>query len=50
LEEIAIQSGLGVVLDSQNQVMEYLNKEIYNNSTKPDLEKLEQFVVNRQVE
>ena len=50
LEEIATQSGLGVVLDSQNQVMEYLNKAIQDYSNQPNLEKLSQFGLKRQVE
>jgi hypothetical protein len=50
LEEIAIKSGLGVVLNSQNQVMEYLNKAIQDYSSEPDQEKLSQFGVKRQVE
>ncbi len=50
LEEIAIKSGLGVMLDSQNQVMEYLNKVIQDYYSEPDQEKLNQFGVKRQVE
>ena len=50
LEEIAINSGLGVVLDSQNQVIEYLNKAIQDYSSEPDQGKLNQFGVKWQVE
>jgi glycosyltransferase involved in cell wall biosynthesis len=50
LEEIAIKSGVGVVLDSQQQVVEYLINEIHYNSLKPDREKLNQFGIMRQVD
>jgi glycosyltransferase involved in cell wall biosynthesis len=50
LEEIATQSGLGVVLDTHQQVLKYLNNVIYDNSRKPNLEKLKQFGVKRQIE
>ncbi len=49
LEEIAIQSGLGVVLDSHQQVLEYMNKVIQGYSKQPDLEKLNKFWVKSQV-
>ena len=50
LEEIATKSGLGKVIDSQNEVVQYLNKIIGNNQIEPDLDKLNQFGVKRQVE
>jgi glycosyltransferase involved in cell wall biosynthesis len=50
LEEIALQSGLGKVIDSPNEVAQYLNKIILNYQIEPDLEKLSQFDNMRQVE
>ncbi|MFM7683106.1 MAG: hypothetical protein ACKO7P_10220, partial [Bacteroidota bacterium] len=50
LEEISIKSGLGKVMDSAEEVAEYLNKIILDNQTEPDLEKLIQFGNMRQVE
>ena len=50
LEEIAVQSGLGIVLNSHQQVLEYLINEIHYNSLKPDREKLNQFGIMRQVD
>jgi hypothetical protein len=50
LEEITIQSGLGVLLDSHQKVAVFLNKTTQKYSTQPNLEKLSKFGENRQVE
>jgi glycosyltransferase involved in cell wall biosynthesis len=50
LEEIAINSGLGKVMDSPDEVVEYLNKAMINEITQNDLDKLRQFMVRKQVE
>jgi glycosyltransferase involved in cell wall biosynthesis len=50
LEEITIQSGLGVLLDSPQQVAVFLNKTTQKYSTQLNLEKLSKFGENRQVE
>ena len=50
LEEIAIQSGLGKVMDSADDVVQYLNNIIGNNPIQPDLERLSKFGVNKQVD
>jgi hypothetical protein len=49
LEEIAINSGLGIVMDSPDEVAQYLNKIILTNRIEPDLEKLRQFEARIQV-
>jgi hypothetical protein len=50
LEEIATQSGLGTLLDTRQEVAEYLKKDIFVNELKPNLEKLNEFGVKKQVE
>jgi hypothetical protein len=50
LEEIAVKSGLGIVLNSQQQVAVFLNKTTQKYSNQPNLEKLSKFGKNRQVE
>ena len=50
LEEIATQSGLGTLLDTPQEVAEYLKKDIFVNELKLKLEKLNQFGVKRQME
>jgi hypothetical protein len=48
LEEIAIKSGLGVVLEESNDVFQYLSV-IYSNEFQIEIKKLEQFKENVQI-
>jgi hypothetical protein len=50
LEEIATKSGLGKVFDNKDEVAQYLNKSKVNDGIAPDIEKMNQFGVMRQVE
>lgn len=50
LEEISTRSGLGKVLDNKDEVAEFLNKSKVYDGIVPDIEKMNQFGVNRQVE
>jgi len=50
LQKIANQSGLGTVLDSPDELVNYLKKITNNDAIKPDLEKLTQFRARIQVE
>ena len=43
LEEIATKSGLGIVLDTSQEIAEYLKKDIFVNELKPNLDRLNQF-------
>ncbi len=50
LQKIAEKSGLGTVLDSPDELVNYLKKITNNDAIKPDLEKLIQFRARIQVE
>ena len=49
LEEIAVQSGLGKVMETSEKIVEFLKKDIFEYELKPNLVKLNQFGVRKQV-